>query len=644
MAQLNHEPGSPSHQHRLLPFALVALLVVPGSLLTGATAAITTGTNASYIPATLAGSSFAPGLAWTGNEAYILGGANPPVSSLAFDRILKFTPGDNGGTIATMPTVLPTPTAFGSAVWVGTRAYLFGGWSTSGLLDTIVRYDPVEGTASTLSAVLPLPLDVSTAVWDGEAVYILGGRTSGGLPGALRASDLIFRFDPVTETITTLPTRLPEPRAGGYAVVAGEAIFYVGGSILNQLSSDSILRFDPATGAITQAGKLPSTWSMGGVVWDGSRVYVLGGGQSTANVISPNFQVYQFNPATGNVVLLSDSLPYPGSNFGHLFSGATFTDGCSAYGIGTGPNADRIVKYGICPEDRIIDEPPQALFSGGAMAIDCDGRTIHFDARASMDAEGPIASYAWDFGDRQGGAGPTPIHVFAEGTWRVRLTVTDSAGQSASSEMALTIPVACGELGTSVPVQPEWKRGGTVPDSDMDGVADSADNCVSYPNRDQGDADRDGAGDACDDAPACLGCSFAFTSGPGGPFGDHDLDGVPDGGDNCPSAPNLDQADLDADLVGDACDGDRDGDGVADLLDGCPAVPDPRQDCAVQAATLADAGRPTAAAAAFVVPPHARNSVVAWSSSFLVIALAAAIALRQATARSRAADEAAAET
>ena len=52
---------------------------------------------------------------------------------------------------------------------------------------------------------------------------------------------------------------------------------------------------------------------------------------------------------------------------------------------------------------------------------------------------------------------------------------------------------------------------------------------------DQGDADQDGTGDACD---ACIGV---------------DRDGVCDDIDNCPNVANLDQADSNGNGVGDAC-------------------------------------------------------------------------------------------
>jgi hypothetical protein len=97
----------------------------------------------------------------------------------------------------------------------------------------------------------------------------------------------------------------------------------------------------------------------------------------------------------------------------------------------------------------------------------------------------------------------------------------------------------------------------TRPDFDSDGVA-TPDNCSRRANADQADLDGDDLGDACD--------------------GDDDGDAAPDAGDNCAGLANPDQADLDGDGRGDACDTDRDGDGVADASDNCPAVANPAQD------------------------------------------------------------------
>lgn len=58
---------------------------------------------------------------------------------------------------------------------------------------------------------------------------------------------------------------------------------------------------------------------------------------------------------------------------------------------------------------------------------------------------------------------------------------------------------------------------------------------------------------------------------------DTDGDGFPDAQDNCPQIRNPDQADLDDDALGDACDPDRDGDGALDAQDNCPGADNPDQ-------------------------------------------------------------------
>jgi len=75
-----------------------------------------------------------------------------------------------------------------------------------------------------------------------------------------------------------------------------------------------------------------------------------------------------------------------------------------------------------------VDFPPIAAFSASVKAAP-RGLPILFDASASMDPDGSIVSYAWDFGDGQTGAGISVTHAYAtNGTFTVRLTVTDDLG------------------------------------------------------------------------------------------------------------------------------------------------------------------------------------------------------------------------
>lgn len=164
-------------------------------------------------------------------------------------------------------------------------------------------------------------------------------------------------------------------------------------------------------------------------------------------------------------------------------------------------------------------------------------------------------------------------------------------------------------------------------DYDNDGLTDGADNCPRDPNPGQIDWDEDGWGDVCDDDDDDDGidddgddCILGETGWYSTPESDHDADGCKDASedldddedgildqydecqlgpvgwistiandedqngcedidtdgdgfvdqlDKCPTLYD-DQADLDSDGIGDACETDTDGDGILDVDDNCP--------------------------------------------------------------------------
>ncbi|HEY9034593.1 MAG TPA: thrombospondin type 3 repeat-containing protein, partial [Pseudomonadales bacterium] len=94
-----------------------------------------------------------------------------------------------------------------------------------------------------------------------------------------------------------------------------------------------------------------------------------------------------------------------------------------------------------------------------------------------------------------------------------------------------------------------------VADADRDGIADAVDNCPFAANNNQADLDNDEDGDACDT--------------------DIDGDNVDNAQDNCPLLANADQAPSIIPGIGQACydpNGDQDNDGVADAVDNCPFI------------------------------------------------------------------------
>ena len=107
---------------------------------------------------------------------------------------------------------------------------------------------------------------------------------------------------------------------------------------------------------------------------------------------------------------------------------------------------------------------------------------VTLDARGSYAVTGELVSFEWDF-DGDGTYDRTTSTPVIEQTWTgpfdgiVGVRVTDSSGRSAQGSTNVTIT------------------------RDADTVPDASDNCPDLANLDQGDADNDGIGDACDSTP-----------------------------------------------------------------------------------------------------------------------------------------------
>jgi PKD repeat protein len=68
------------------------------------------------------------------------------------------------------------------------------------------------------------------------------------------------------------------------------------------------------------------------------------------------------------------------------------------------------------------------------------GETITFDASASIDTDGEIVTYSWNFGDEGTAEGITVNHSYnTVGDYSVTLTVTDDYGISISTSTTLTV-------------------------------------------------------------------------------------------------------------------------------------------------------------------------------------------------------------
>lgn len=87
-------------------------------------------------------------------------------------------------------------------------------------------------------------------------------------------------------------------------------------------------------------------------------------------------------------------------------------------------------------------QPPVPAFTASPISGP-NPLTVHFDASASVDPEGGLLSFGWDFGDGQRGEGQTAVHTYTRsGAFTVKLTVTNSEFTSVDLVKASFITVS----------------------------------------------------------------------------------------------------------------------------------------------------------------------------------------------------------
>jgi DNA/RNA endonuclease G (NUC1) len=83
-------------------------------------------------------------------------------------------------------------------------------------------------------------------------------------------------------------------------------------------------------------------------------------------------------------------------------------------------------------------QPPLAAVSGTTELT--EGGSASFDASGSLDPNGSIVSYHWDFGDGSTGEGASLAHVFAQdGVFVVTVTTTDDDGLTDTASLTVTV-------------------------------------------------------------------------------------------------------------------------------------------------------------------------------------------------------------
>ena len=230
---------------------------------------------------------------------------------------------------------------------------------------------------------------------------------------------------------------------------------------------------------------------------------------------------------------------------------------------------------------EVLNRPPDVTVS--ILEAPKATRVPTFFDFTATDADGRITAWLWDFGDGATSTDPRPQHAFASvGTYDAVLTVTDDDGDRATATVQVVIEneAPWPEMGRSA-----GDGLGEVHFEDLSRDRDGSIDTVHWDFGDGRTADTATVVHRFDDPGRTHPVTLTVTDDYGttvrlvqyitpaaldGALGDADEDGVADRSDNCPTTPNADQADVDVDGTGDACDQDRDGDGVADADDAFP--------------------------------------------------------------------------
>lgn len=204
------------------------------------------------------------------------------------------------------------PVMDNSAVWHDGKIYSFGANTGAANYNRSFVFDPVQDTWTAL-ANMPTGRAKASAVSVGGKIYLIGGWAATGVP--IPSVDV---FDPATGTWSTLSgVTNPKPvSAGGAAVVDGK-IYIVGGCLDgNCAKSNGTVVFNPVTSEFSLGANYPVNAGWMGCGAISGKVYCAGGNGAAGTLKSANV----YNPATDTWSALPD-LPIDLWGSAHAASG-----------------------------------------------------------------------------------------------------------------------------------------------------------------------------------------------------------------------------------------------------------------------------------------------------------------------------------
>jgi outer membrane protein assembly factor BamB len=211
-----------------------------------------------------------------GNRVLVFGGG----TETSTDEVQALpAPGGEVASGATASAIghLPTVRSDLSAVTIGSRGYVLGGYDGTAPLDSVLA--TADGSAFSQVATLPAPARYLATAAIGGKIYAFGGETASG-----GTSDAIREVDPQADTAHVIG-HMPQPISHAGAIVLGGSIFVLGGEDGGTVS-DRVWRFEPAGRKLVPAGRLPSPVAGGATTTVGSTGYLIGGKSASGVALS----------------------------------------------------------------------------------------------------------------------------------------------------------------------------------------------------------------------------------------------------------------------------------------------------------------------------------------------------------------------
>jgi hypothetical protein len=211
------------------------------------------------------------GIAVHDAAAAVVGGV-PMVFGGGNSRETAAVQGFGPGASSRVEGQLPIPRSDLSAVTVGRRTFLIGGYDGSSIRATVIS--TVDGRKYELLGDLPVPVRYAAVAAIGTDVYVIGGSNGGGAVREVQVLD--------TKTgVVHIAGQLPQTLSDAVAATLGGHVYVFGGNWDGRPSAQ-VWQLDPGTASapgvtLTPVATLASTVTNAAIAVLGDRAYLVGG-------------------------------------------------------------------------------------------------------------------------------------------------------------------------------------------------------------------------------------------------------------------------------------------------------------------------------------------------------------------------------